>query len=247
MTKGITSAAITKTGNYIVKQKITRRVRLIFYGGAKSPKDNSAFEFAEKNIREDYRKLYPHSNIIFIFVDSAKVIVDTINEQQSGKIDSLDLLFHGTERGLYRYKGASLASDGGFSGEDIKDNDLNASLYAGRIRKWLGDDKCDEARTINDIDFIKFSSEDPVIEIHGCKSGNDTDPLTDSITKNLSEELPNGYVIGHTTKANPGINGDGKTSRQQQDYRHGQRVIWKNGKVIKMINKKGMLTVKDFV
>ncbi|EJU7770366.1 hypothetical protein KAB52_001243 [Salmonella enterica subsp. salamae serovar 4,12:e,n,x:1,6] len=105
------------------------------------------------------------------------------------------------------YKGASLAPDGGFSGEDIKENDLNASLYAGRIRKWLGDDKCDEARTINDIDFTKFSSEDPIIEIHGCKPGNDTDPLTDSITKNLSEELPNGYVIGHTTKANPIING----------------------------------------
>lgn len=247
MIKKTTSALSTKTGGYIVEQRITRRVRLIFFGGSKNPKDNSAFEFAAKNIKSDYNKSYPNSKVIIMFTDSAKIIIDTINEQKAGKIDSLDLLFHGTERGLYMYKGASLSPDGGFSSESIEDNDLNASLYAGHIRKWLGDDKSDEAKAINDIDFTKFSPEGAIIEIHGCKSGNDTDPLTDSITKNLSEEMPDGYVIGHTTKANPSINGDGKTSRQQQDYRHGQRVIWKDGKIIKLTNKKGILTLKDFL
>ncbi|EAV2732698.1 hypothetical protein FGH87_07065 [Salmonella enterica] len=71
--------------------------------------------------------------------------------------------------------------------------------------------------------------------------------MTDSITKNLSEELANGYVIGHTTKANPNIHGDKKTSREQQDYRHGQRAIWKDGKVLKTTDKKGILTLMDFV
>lgn len=247
MTSGITSGMTKKMDSSVLEQRITRRVRLIFYGGSKSPRDNSAFEFAAKNIKKDYERAYPHNIVIAIFVDAAKTVVDKINEQKTGKIESLDLLFHGTERGLYMYKGASLNPKGGFSGEDIEDNDLNASLYAGRIRKWLGDDKGDEARAVNDIDFTKFSPEGAIIEIHGCKSGNDTDPLNDSITKNLSEELANGYVIGHTTKANPNINSGKKTSREQQDYRHGQRAIWKDGKVIKITDKKGMLTLKDFV
>jgi len=245
MTKKTTSGTSKKVKDYVVEQKITRRVRCIFYGGEKSPKDNSAFEFAAKNIKLDYEKLYPQNNIIIMFVDSAKTVVDTVNEQKTGKIESLDLLFHGTERGLYMYKGASLDTKDGFSSEDIENNDLNASLYAGRIRKWLGDDKCEEARAINDIDFSKFSPEGAIIEIHGCKSGNDTDPLTDSITKNLSEELPGGYIIGHSTKTNPNINGELKTSREQQDYRHGSRVIWQGGKVVKRISKKGALTLRD--
>lgn len=246
MGKNVTTGVSTKGGNNIKTQKITRRVRLIFYGGSKVSADNSAFEFAAKNIMKDYKNVFPHAKIIWMFVDSAKDVVDKINEQPTGKIDSLDLLFHGTERGLHMYKGASMQTGRDFNAQKIEDDDLNASLYAGRIRKWLGDDKCDEARAINDIDFTKFAIKDAIIEIHGCKSGNDTDPLTDSITKNLSQALPEGYVIGHTDKASPKINGD-KTAFKDQDYRHGPRNIWHNGKIIKKSNKKGMLTLKDLI
>ena len=37
-------------------------------------------------------------------------------------------------------------------------------------------------------------------------------------------------VIGHSEKANPNINGS-KTTIKQQDYRHGKRQIFNNGKI----------------
>jgi hypothetical protein len=55
--------------------------------------------------------------------------------------------------------------------------------------------------------------------------------------------LPEGYVIGHVTKANPNIN-DTKDVKAQ-DYRHGHRAIWQNGKVIKETTQQRSLNLDE--
>jgi len=45
-------------------------------------------------------------------------------------------------------------------------------------------------------------------------------------------------VIGHADKANPNIKGGGE-KLSEQDYRHGRRVVFHNGKVTRATNQKG--------
>ncbi|EKS4944490.1 hypothetical protein QB833_002029 [Salmonella enterica] len=77
-TSGVTQR---KTDN-VINQKITRRVHLLFYGGALKIGDNSAFKFAADNVKKDYIKHFPNDQIIFEFMDSAKTMVDIINNQK---------------------------------------------------------------------------------------------------------------------------------------------------------------------
>lgn len=224
----ITSGIAKKNSDNVVVQKITRRVRILFYGGALKVGDNSAFQFAANNVRKDYFSKFPHDKVIFEFVDSARTIVDTINNQSEGKIISLDLFFHGSKWGLYIYKGASM--NGNLSKDDVNSNNLNAGLYGSKTTGISATNENEEIRTIYNIDFSRFSKDRAVIEMHGCESGGDL-YLIDSISKNLSEQLLDGYVIGHLTKANPNINGT--TVSSEQDDRHGRRAIWKNGEIIK--------------
>lgn len=91
-------------------------------------------------------------------------------------------------------------------------------------------DGSEEKRTIYDIKFDKFISSGAVVEIHGCESGGDL-YLVDSIVKNLSEEITDGYIVRHISKANPNI--DGTKENKKQDYKHGLRAVWYNGKEIR--------------
>lgn len=227
------------------KINVIQKVRLLFYGGAKVPRDNSAFYFAAKNVEKDYRQKFPNDSYINLFVDSSKTIIDFINIQKKSTIASLDLFFHGSKWGLYMYKGSSMNKE--LSKEEVSSKNLNASLYAGKTHDLLSStDGHPEKSTIYDIQFDRFIQKGSVIEIHGCESGEDL-PIIDCISKNLSEELPEGYIIGHTTKANPNINGDKKTSNQQQDYRHGKRAIWQNGKVLAYTTQKRWLNIEKII
>ncbi|EIC8293378.1 TPA: hypothetical protein N2G40_003203 [Salmonella enterica] len=234
-----TSGITQRKSSNVVNQKITRRVHLLFYGGALKVGDNSAFEFSAKNVRKDYMKYFPNDSIIFEFISSAKTMVDIINNQKKGNVASLDLFFHGSKWGLYMYKGSSMNKT--LSVDDVSNNNLNAGLYGGFTTGLTSTDASEEKRTIDDIDFSVFIDSGAIIEIHGCESGGDL-IFIDSISKNLSEKIPNGYVIGHTTKAYPNIN-DTKVN-EEQDYRHGERAIWKNGTVIKKTTKQGWLNLK---
>lgn len=238
-TTGITSEKY----NTLVEQKISKiYTRILFYGGATNIGDNATFEYAAKNVLADYKRHYPKDTYIFKFVDSAKTIVETINKQYDYTVASLDLFFHASIWALYIIKGASMSKN--LSKERIEPEKLNAGLYGSSTSKlFKSSDGHAEIRTIYDIKFKKFITKGAVIEIHGCDSGGDH-YLMDSITKNLSEEITEGYVIGHTQKANPNINGD-KTTYKQQDYRHGARAIWKNGTVIKTTTKKGWINLSE--
>ncbi|MGX3045618.1 hypothetical protein [Helicobacter sp. T3_23-1056] len=131
------------------------------------------------------------------------------------------------------------------SKDDIQINSLNASLYASKTTDFLSaTDTHKEKRTIYDIKFDRFIAQGAYIEIHGCESGGDLFVI-DGIAKNLSEEIPQGYVVGHTTKANPNI--DNTKDIKKQDYRHGKRAIWNNGKVIKEILQQGWINLWELL
>ena len=72
-------------------------------------------------------------------------------------------------------------------------------------------------------------------KLQACASGED---LSEYLYKAGKE---NSVVIGHSTKANPNINGD-KTKNEEQDYRHGKRKVFNNGNVILEVVKKGRIT-----
>lgn len=49
-------------------------------------------------------------------------------------------------------------------------------------------------------------------------------------------------VIGHSNFSNPNINGEGNTKPTEQDYRHGTRRIYHNGKILATHKEKGRIT-----
>lgn len=100
---------------------------------------------------------------------------------------------------------------------------------------------------VSDIKVAKFTNACK-IEIHGCTAAGNT-TVNDNFCENLSEHLFAGgkkrvVVIGHSTKANPSINGEGKTKITEQDYRHGTRRIYHNGKLIGTYTQKGRISAK---
>lgn len=101
--------------------------------------------------------------------------------------------------------------------------------------------------SVSDIKVSKFTNGCKV-EIHGCTTAGKAD-VGDNLCINLSEHLFAGgkkraVVIGHFTKANPSINGEGKTKIAEQDYRHGTRHIYHNGKLIGTHTQKGRISAK---
>ncbi len=65
-----------------------------------------------------------------------------------------------------------------------------------------------------------------------------------SFAASMSEKLfdagkEDAVVIGHLEKANPSINGEGKTKASKQDYRHGSRAVFWHGEMILQTDKKG--------
>ena len=227
----------------LIKWQTNRKVRLLFYGGARKVGDNSSFYYASLNVLRDYKKHHPNDIYEHEFIDSAKTIVDIINEQKPNSITSLDLFFHGSKWGLYMYRGSSMSKN--LSKDEIQTNNLNAGLYASKTTDFLSATYTHkEKRTIYDIKFDRFIAQGAYIEIHGCESGGDL-VIIDSIAKNLSEEIPQGYVVGHITKANPNINNTKDVKKQ--DYRHGKRAIWQNGKVIKETSQKGWLNFEELL
>ena len=93
------------------------------------------------------------------------------------------------------------------------------------------------------FDFTVFT-DDARIQIHGCNTARGLMP-GNTLVEEISEQIykvgrKNAYVIGHTDKSNPNINGP-KTMIKQQDYRHGERSIYHNGGLLMNTNKKGII------
>ncbi|PXY42832.1 hypothetical protein DMB65_02105 [Flavobacterium cheongpyeongense] len=220
-------------------------VRLLFYGGARTAGDNSSFYFAAHNVNSDYGGDGLKSSMYF--AESGKYVVDKINDQKDGSIQSIDFFTHGSQYALYMVKNGETNKPGSTAGDIPKDDTESNNLYASKtvkaVQSWGGGD---DTRTVNSINVSKFA-DNAKIEIHGCNTAGST-LAVDNIATNISEALFAGgkeraVVIGHNTKANPKINGE-KTTNKQQDYRHGSRVVYHNGEVLFTTNIKGRIKAK---
>lgn len=229
-------------GQASLKQK--PYIRLLLHGGARLASHNSAFHFASLNVMKDYGS---DGEIIRQSVDTAEKIVNMINSQTDNTIQSLDIFSHGGPGGLFFIKGANTNTN--ITKEDVEEKNLNSSLYVGRtVKIFYGRDKSAESCTVQKINFSKFTKNSK-IEMHGCQTCYDMVVL-DNMCEELSELLykagkTDSIVIGHEDKANPNIAGEGKTTNNQQDYRHGKRNVFNNGKIIFTTTKKGRITVQE--
>lgn len=94
---------------------------------------------------------------------------------------------------------------------------------------------------VSDVDFAKFAANSK-IELHGCATA-EAESDTDNIAADFSSRLwlagkVDACVIGHADKANPNIKGGGE-KRTEQDYRHGRRIVFHNGKIIRTTSQRG--------
>ena len=221
-------------------------IRFLFHGGTreKNPDGsvrnvgiahNGAFYFAAQNVASDYTNGEKRS----IKITTAADMVKKINACPVKSVASLDVFSHGTPYSL------------NFS---IKENE-NCGLVTGWMAKqglrayyssW--DDGIynfsSDSRYVSDIDFKVFT-DDARIQIHGCNTARGSMP-GNTLVEEISEQIyksgrKKAYVIGHTDKSNPNINGS-KTTIKQQDYRHGERSIYHNGKLLKKTTKKGIIS-----
>ncbi|QAR30259.1 hypothetical protein EQP59_02235 [Ornithobacterium rhinotracheale] len=239
-----------------IQVKSSKYKRFLLYGGAKSAADNSAFYYASLNVKRDYGS---DGEIIHQKVETAKKIIDLINRQKDDSIQSIDFFTHGSQYALYIVRDkktkeySSLKKD---LKDDIESNNLYASRTVKKFQSWFAGE---EEGVINDINFNKFTNS-AKIEIHGCNTAAST-LLVDNIVTNLSQYLHDAgknkaVVIGHSQKANPNLpttkRKQGETDKewnkrknQEQDYRHGERKVYHNGKVILVTKKQGRITAKE--
>jgi hypothetical protein len=148
-------------------------------------------------------------------------------------------------------KGANIKTN--IIDNDVEVKKLNTSLYSMNSSKFVtGSDLHKESDIVSSILFNRFTSS-AKIELHGCKTAGNTLGIfyiVDNFAEELSEllydaEKNNSVIIGHITKANPLINGDGKTTIAQQDYRHGGRNIYNNGDKLSTTYTKGRIGANE--
>lgn len=223
-------------------------VRLIFIANCFTSAENSAFRYAAANLVADYERDSAGCRQVVkrIYFDNARQIVDSINHQRL-VIRSVDFLSHSRDdrigaemtRGNMQYRTSLFVSH-----EREEEARVLTDAEGGDLRNSA------RMASIEEIDFSHFSY-DAVIEIHGCHAGSGIDSLPANICKRLSRALymsgkQLAVVIGHGTRANPNeARGAGthsgaaaaagpgfKESVLAQDYRHGLRLVYFNGRTI---------------
>lgn len=198
---------------------------------------NSAFFMAAKNVEKSYSKYLEQVKIHKI--TTAADMLEKINSLPKKTLKSLDILSHGTPYSL------------NFSMRENENSGLVTGFIAKMLLKAYYSNIFDGeiynfgifSRYVDDIRFGIFTL-DARVQIHGCSTARGNIPgntLAEAISIGLwGADRKSAYVIGHTSKSNPNING-AKTTIAAQDYRHGKRAIIKNGDVLYTTTKKGYL------
>jgi hypothetical protein len=188
-----------------------------------------------------------------IYFDNARQIVDSINRQRL-VIRSVDFLSHSRDDRI----GATMTRVGVqyrtslFESKDrMEESRVLADAEGGDLHN------SSRMASIEEIDFSHFSY-DAVIEVHGCHAGTGVDSLPANICRRLSLALymsgkQLAVVIGHGTRANPNARSASGRVRSgaaavgaaavgpapgfresvlAQDYRHGLRMVYFNGRSI---------------
>lgn len=207
-----------------------RKVRLLLWGGAYKTNDNFTFDWAVRRVVKDYKANDGNKyEVIVKKIGSADDLLAVLNSQEDNSIRSVDLFTHGGPDHFYM---VSVRSD--------RDGGLNNF-------RWYRYAFHNESFSRGDLKKIQFSkfSENAKVEIHGCKTASnpkDEDNIAADFSKRLYEAgKTKSAVIGHTTNATPAFNGEGKTADAEQDYRHDERAIFKNGRLVTLTKKKGAL------
>jgi hypothetical protein len=226
--------------------KVKRKVRLILWGGAAANQsENTTFEWSAKNIAGNYKDMDKQGKFIITIkkINTAKEIIKYVDEYKEDEIYSLDIFTHGGPNALY------LTTASHDTRPFMRARWHNVSLYRNLTLMYenhalymLG-----SARA-SGINFSKFT-ENARIELHGCataKDGTDTENITADISKYLYKAgKKKAYAVGHAKKGSPMINGKG-TKNEEQDYRHGVRIIFYNGTSIETTKKNGHLNEKYY-
>ena len=218
--------------------KLKSFVRLVIYGGAVKASDNSAFKFASKNVVKDYKNDLPVKN--FFILNGANTVISVLETQSENSVQSLDLFCHGDPNGVYFVIGASLDKNVENKNRDKIASNIYKSRFTSNIRGLFDPEKhVKNQYAVSNLKLSAFTNESK-IEIHGCNTGNGDDCFASELSKQLFDAgKTSSVVIGHASKANPNIGGT--TSVTKQDYRHGTRIIYHNGKAIKTVTSSGRI------
>lgn len=241
---------------HVISEK--RKVRLLIVGKGTEKGDISAFQFARANVIKSYKSIDKNKyEIISYDVSTAKELVDKINQQDIDSIRSLDIFSHGGETALYMTVGEPrYRSDGSLWGDvrgalDTADRWAfrNAALYRNNKALLSHAAVIADSTSLYSIEFDRFT-DNVKVELHGCNTAkpneggifSEPDPA-DNFAGEFSKILfeaghVNSIVIGSPVQSNPSINGD-NTTIKQQNYRHGRRCIFRNGKKIGETKEKG--------
>ena len=227
----------TKTAKVEVV-KLKSFVRVVIYGGAVKASDNSAFKFASKNVVADYKNDLPVKN--YFILNGANTVISVLETQQENSVQSLDLFCHGDPNAVYFVIGASLEKNVENKNRDPIASNIYKTKFTSNFRGfWDDEKKIKNQYAISHLKLSAFTNESKV-EIHGCNTGKGDDCFASELSKQLFDAgKTSSVVIGHASKANPNI--DGTTSVTKQDYRHGTRIIYHNGKAIKTITSSGRI------
>lgn len=227
----------------VQKVNVKLPIRLVLYGGARSLGDNGAFYNASKNVVADYKNDLPVKSY---FISKGMLqLIEYINSQPENTVQSLDIFGHGSELGLYSVINASMSKS--MTYEYAQDNNLVSNIYRNSSTKFseyrlFGGGNWSNCPVLSDINFKVFTNESKV-EIHGCNTAIDGE--TDSFCSLISVALykagkTKAISIGHTDFTNP--NRGGTTDISKQDYRHGQRAIFRNGKLLYKTRAEGRIS-----
>lgn len=246
-----------------VRGDTTSYVRLIFIANCFTAAENSAFRFAAANLVADYERDSGFSQIVKrIYFDNARQIVDSINSQRL-VIRSVDFLSHSRDdrigatmtRGKVQYRTSLFATRQAMQeAKVLTDTEGSAESLRNSTRM----------ASIEEINFSRFSY-DAVVEIHGCHAGTEIDSLPANISRRLSLGLymsgkQLAVVIGHATRANPNALrahagsaaspapvGGFRESVLAQDYRHGLRMVYFNGRTVLATRVAGAIPQREII
>ncbi len=203
--------------------------RMMFYGGSKN--DDDLFGRAADNVNRDYGTKAQKIQI----TAGGQKIVDKINAQRAGNIQSIDFFAHGNEVSLLFKPDANGFYQELYLNDAEEQSEGNPALS--------GTDKNKNGADVSEINYSVFTNS-AKIEIHGCNAGSITGKYGST---NLASEFSRllhaagktrAVVVGHVDFANP----NNHRTLRGDDYRHGVRRIFHGGDILFRTKHEGRIT-----
>lgn len=155
---------VTPTGIALTNQKkgsvqkitVTRKNRIIVWGGAYSKSDNNTFRDTANNLEKMYREKY--GNKFNYYIREVKVrqdFIDLINRQPDNSIKSLDIFTHGGKNSLYMVS--------------VREEDGSSILNKNWLYRYVVNDETFKTPYLKSLNMNAFTI-NTKIEVHGCKT-----------------------------------------------------------------------------